>query len=266
MKKLMFLAVVAAATVASAVTCVTTTIKEKDPCTGEVTKETVTGAGTAHKVAITLKTTDVKSTTKKNKSECTSSCTYYRVQATKKINGLVWEQLDDCTGCVPMGSNSTFWTKDAAIDAEFAIAMGRIGKSTTSKSIEAYGTLAGEDFGVLMWAGFGSMTGKVKKNECSADDCVEYVKSISGGIAGMLVAPEYVNECVDCDPIEYAGCCEEMTELAATAAYGTIKISYDNSTAKKVAVAEDAEDVASFVKLPAGVAEDIVVNEVQIEE
>lgn len=269
MKKLMFLAVVAAATVASAVTCVTTKGHwEKGDC-GE--KEWIDGdtyAGTAHKVTITLKTTDVKSTTKKNKSECSESCTYYRVQATKKINGLVWEQLEDCTGCVPMGSNSAFWTKDEAIDAEFAIAVGRIGKSTTSKTVEAYGTLSGEEFGDLAWAGFGSMTGKNAKEGACGDvtDCVEYVKSISGGIAGALIAPEYNNPCAECDPIEYAGCCEDMGELAGTAAYGTIKISYDNATAKKVAVAEDAEDVASFVKLPAAVADEIVVNEVQIEE
>lgn len=265
MKKLMFLAVVASATVASAVTCVTTTIKEKDPCTGEVTKETVTGAGTAHKVAITLKTTGVKATVKKNKKECSEACTYYRVQATKKINGLLWEQFDDCEGCVPFGANSAFWTSDAAIDAEFAIGIGRIGKSVNSKTIEAYGTLSGDDFGTLAWAGFGSMAGKITKVQCEEDACVEYVKSISGGIAGQLIAPEYDNECIDCDPIEYVGCCDDLA-LVNTAAYGTIKITYDTATAKKVAIAEDADDIASFVKLPAAVAEDITVNEVVIEE
>ena len=60
MKKLMFLGAVAAATVASANVCVTQ--KVKDEC-GNV--EWVEGAGTAHKVATTLKTTALKSTTKK---------------------------------------------------------------------------------------------------------------------------------------------------------------------------------------------------------
>ena len=266
MKKLMFLAVVAAASVASAVTCVTTKGHyEKDECGTKTWVDGDTYAGTAHKVAITLKTTAIKSSTKKNKAECSESCTYWRVQATKKINGLLWEQLEECTGCVPFGSNSAFWTSDAAIDAEFAIGVGRIGKGVNSKSVEAYGSLTGDDFGNLVWAGFGTMAGKTTKVLCGEDDCVEYVKSISGGIAGTLALPTWDATCADCDEIEYAGCCEDLT-LANTAAYGTIKISYDASTAKKVAVAEDDQDVASFVKLPAAAAEDITAGEVTIEE
>lgn len=259
MKKLMFLAGIAAATVASANVCVTT--KVKDEC-GNV--DIVEGAGTAHKVAITLKTTGIKSTTSKKACE-DATCTYYRVQATKKINGLLWEQLNDCTECQLLGSRSAFWTKTGAIDAEFAIGVGLIGKSVNSKTIEAYGTLAGDDFGSLAWAGFGSLTVKTTKQACEDDSCSAWVKSISGGIAGTLVAPEYTNQCADCDPIEYAGCCEDI-QLESTAAYGTIKISYDAATAKKVAIAEDSEDIASFVKLPAAAAEDIVVNDVVIEE
>ena len=91
------------------------------------------------------------------------------------------------------------------------------------------------------------------------------MKSISGGIAGTLVAPEYNNVCTDCDPIEYAGCCEDI-QLSSTAAYGTIKISYDAATAKKVALAEDADDVTKFAKSPAVIADEIAVNPVAIEE
>lgn len=259
MKKLMFLAGIAAATVASANVCVTT--KVKDEC-GNV--EEITGAGTAHKVTITLKTTGVKPVTKK--VQCGDpECTYYRAQTTKKINGLLWEQLDDCTECQLFGSSSAFWTTTGAIDAEFAIGVGKIGKGVNSKQVEAYGTLAGDDFGSLAWAGFGSLTSKTTKHTCDDDECSAWLKSISGGIAGTLVAPEYNNNCSECDPIEYAGCCEDI-QLESTAAYGTIKISYDAATAKKVALAEDAEDIASFVKLPAAAAADIVVNDVVIEE
>lgn len=262
MKKLMIAAAVAAMIGGvQAVTCAT--LVEKDECTGE--KEETVVAGTAHKVAISLKTTANKSKVKK--VACADGeCTYWRQQATKKINGLLWEQLDDCIGCVPFGSNSAFWTKDAAIDAEFAIGVGLIGNAKNSKKIEAYGGLYGDDFGALAWAGFGTMAASGVKNECG-DDCVMYVKSISGGIAGYLVPAEWTDACQECDLIEYEGCCEDdIMPLEYTAAYGTIKISYDKATAKKVALAEDADDLASFFKVPAAVAEDIVVGEVQIEE
>ena len=259
MKKLMFLGAVAAATVASANVCVTQ--KVKDEC-GNV--DWVTGAGTAHKVAITLKTTALKSTTKKVQCQ-DDDCTYYRNQATKKINGLLWEQLDDCTDCVLFGENAAFWTATEAIDAEFAIGVGKIGKGINSKKIEAYGSLVGDDFGALAWAGFGTLTSKTTKQACEDDECAAWVKSISGGIAGTLVAPEYNNVCTDCDPIEYAGCCEDI-QLSSTAAYGTIKISYDAATAKKVALAEDADDVTKFAKIPAVIADEIAVNPVAIEE
>lgn len=265
MKKLM-IAAAAAAMIGSAqaIVCVTEKVCEKDPCTGEKTCEEVTGAGIAHKVTISLKTTDVKGKVKK--SACDEECTYWREQKTKKINGLLWEQLDDCSGCVAVGANSAFWTNDEALDLEFAIGVGLIGKGVDSKKIEAYGSLAGDDFGALAWAGFGSMAATTKKNQCEDDDCTMYVKSISGGIAGQLVPADWDDVCQDCDVIAYEGCCEDL-QLVNTAAYGTIKISYDKSTAKKVALAEDDQDIASFYKLPKAVdAEDIVVNEVVIEE
>lgn len=265
MKKLMIAAAVAAMIGGvQAVTCVTDKVCEKDPCTGEKVCEDIEGAGIAHKVAISLKTTANKSKVKKVACE-DGECTYWRQQATMKINGLLWEQLSDCYGCVPFGLNSAFWTKDAALDVEFAMGVGLIGNAKNSKKIEAYGALNGDDFGALSWAGFGTMAASTKKNECEDDDCVMYVKSISGGIAGYLLPAEWTDECQDCDLIEYEGCCDDM-QLANTAAYGTIKISYDKATAKKVALAEDDQDIASFFKVPAAVAEDIVVGEVVIEE
>lgn len=265
MKKLMFLAVVASATVASAVTCVTTTVKEKDPCTGEVTKDVITGAATAHKVAITLKTTAVKSSTKKNKSECTSACTYWRDQATVKMNGLIWDAAE-CGDCVLMGTQFALWTKDAAVPADMTISLGKLGKSEKSTKIEAFGDIAG-DFGTLAWAGFGSTKiSTTKGSDCVDPECDEYVKSISGGVAGKLAVPEYDATCVDCDPIEYFECCEALQlREDYTAAYGTIKISYDASTAKKI-VAGDADDITTFVKLPASVAEEIEAGTLTIEE
>ena len=269
MKKLMIAAAVAAMIGgAQAVTCVTTKVCEKDECTGEKTCVEVSGAGTAHKVVISLKTTQNKSKTKKNKALCEENCTYWREQTTKKINGLLWEQLQDCEGCVPFGINSAFWTKDQALDVEFAIGVGLIGKDVKGKKLEAFGALDGDEFGHLEWAGFGDMAGSAKVGNCG--DCVMYVKKISGGIAGWLVPADWdAGVCGDlCDPIEYDGCCDDMQFADKTAAYGTIKITYDAATAKKVAVAEDDQDVASFVKLPASVADEIadVVNEVTIEE
>lgn len=265
MNKLMIAAAVAAMIgAAEAVTCVTEKVCTKDPCTGVKTCEEVEGAGTAHKVTISLKTTANKGKVTKRACE-DGECTYWRQQATVKINGLLWEQFDSCEGCVPFGVNSAFWTKDAALDVEFAAGVGLIGKGVDSKKIEAYGGLNGDDFGALTWAGFGTMAASVKKSDCADDSCVMYVKSISGGIAGYLVPAEWTDECTDCDLIAYEGCCDDM-QLANTAAYGTIKISYDKATAKKVALAEDADDIASFFKVPAAVAEDIVVGEVTIEE
>ena len=190
MKKLMIAAAVAAMIGGvQAVTCVTGKVCVKDPCTGEKECEIVGGAGTAHKVAISLKTTANKGKTTKNRALCEESCVYWRQQTTKKINGLIWEQLDDCTGCVPFGANSTFWTADGALDVEFAIGVGMIGQGTKSKKIEAYGSLAGDDFGALSWAGFGNMAGTYKagkENLCGEDEdpsCVMYVTLASSGTA-----------------------------------------------------------------------------------
>jgi len=263
MKKLM-IAAAAAAMVGGAFanTCIT----KKDAC-----GETEEYAGTAHKVAISLKTTVIKSKTAYNKSECSESCTFWREQKSLKINGLIWAQLDGCDGCTADfdGQNAAFWTNELALDTTFGIGVGKYGKGTDSKKIEAYGFLAGEEFGELVWAGFGSLTGKdAKEGQCGeVTDCSMWVKSISGNIAGKLVRPDFEEICGEsCDEIEYAGCCEDM-KLAYRAAYGTIKISYDSSTAKKVATAEDAENIASFVKLPKNVvASDIGINAVEIEE
>ena len=263
MKKLM-IAAAAAAMIggAQAVVCATSQCEDE-------------GAGTAYKVAISLKTTEVKSKSAKPDKCSSAECLYWRQQATKKINGLIWEGLDECTGCYIFGETalSAFWTKNEVIDAQFAIGYGLIGKKSDSKSIEAYGGLYGDEFGSLAWAGFGSMASSVKgKTKCDAGDCLMYPKSISGGIAGMLIAPEWTGICDDtCDPIAYDGCCEDL-QLECTAAYGTIKITYDASTAKKVALAQannqSLDNPAAFFKVPTALVADIVdvVYPVNIEE
>lgn len=257
MKKLMFLAVVAAATVASAAVCV------KGECDDE-------GAGTAYKVAISLKTTTVKSKTVKT-SECEEpSCQYWREQKSVKVNGLIWAKLDDCS-CDWINDSyyAAFWTKEGAVPAELAIGVGLIGKPDKkgyTKKAEGYGKLFGDDFGELSWGAFGSVARSTTKHECEDDECSIYLKSLSGNIAGWVIPGDYVG-CEECDPVDYAICCDEGM-LANTAAYGTIKISYDKSTAKKVALAADETNVASFYKLPAAAAygiDDVVAN-VTIEE
>ena len=261
MKKLMFLAAVAAATVASANVCVS--------YKGECDSCAETYAGTAHKVAISLKTTN-NASQKVKATECSAGgCVYYRVQKTVKINGYIWEQLEDCTGCKLLGENSALWTSTDGVDASLSMNIGLIGKGTNSNKIEAFGTLEGDDFGALSWAGFGSLTVKKgKENKCGDDvECSAWVKSISGGIAGYVLAPEAPSAKCDesCDPIEYENCCEDLAMIEDyTAAYGTIKISYDASMAKKVAIADDAED-AIAAKMPKAV-EEVFVNEVTIEE
>lgn len=268
MKKLMIAAAAAAMiSGAQAVTCVSGKETIKDPCTGQKTKVEYAGSATAHKVAISLKTTVAKS--KNAKNECTN-CTFWREQKTVKVNGLLWELLSDnecLADCIPFGSNSAFWTDDGALDVEFAMGVGLIGKGEDSKKAEAYGTLSGADFGDLSWAGFGSMTG-TKEGKCT--DCTMYLKSITGGIAGQLIAPDTL---CGCDPVEYEGCCGDM-QLVNTAAYGTIKISYDKSTAKKVVAAGQLgleDDITAFYKLPAAAVADyedgtVTPGEVIIEE
>ena len=268
MKKLMIAAAVAAMIGSTqAATC--------------VDSKCANGAGTAHKVAISLKTTAYKGTLKKNKkcNTCdpdTYNCTYWRDQATVKINGLLWEQLLDCENCYPFGSKSAFWTNEGALDVEFAMGVGLIGKGENSKKLEAYGTLSGNDFGELAWAGFGSAAGK---NGSDCANCLMYVKSITGGIAGQLysdfldwrdLAQRTSYVLLGCDVVQYDGCCGDM-QLSNTAAYGTIKITYDAATAKKVAVAADDDAINSFYKLPAAAAldyaeETVVPGEVVIEE
>ena len=260
MKRLLIAAfAVAAAATASAMVCT------KSEC-GE------DAAGIAHKVTISLKTTALKSKTGKI-DQCGDGgeCTYWREQKTRKIQGLIWEALSDCSGCTMMGENYAFWwDKGSAIALDdFAAGVGIIGKGTNSKKIEAYGNMVGGDFGELAWAGFGSLQGRDAKTvNCEETDCAMWVKSISGGIAGKLVAPEFEGKCGDtCDAIVYDGCSDD-TQLSMTAAYGTIKISYDKSTSKKVALAEDGAPVSAFYKLPASAAAEIedVVGTISIEE
>ena len=90
MKKLM-IAAAAAAMIGGvqAMTCA----KGKDAC-GVGTE----GAGSAYKVAISLKTTENKTKTIKNTCD-PDECIYWRQQTTKKIDGLIWQKLDDCYGC-----------------------------------------------------------------------------------------------------------------------------------------------------------------------
>ena len=255
MKKLM-IAAAAAAMIGGvqAMTCA----KGKDAC-GVGTE----GAGSAYKVAISLKTTENKTKTIKNTCD-PDECIYWRQQTTKKIDGLIWQKLDDCYGCYDFdGALSAFWTKSGAIDAEFAIGVGLIGKD--GKKLEAFGGLSGDTFGQLTWAGFGSMVSSVKKNTCDPDECVVYPKSISGGIAGFLFPPED-DPCQVCEPIEYT-CCDAMV-LENRAAYGTIKISYDQSTAKKVALMDDdvVDQISAFYKLPAAAAADYAAGVVESAE
>ena len=262
MKNLMIATIVAAMTAgAYANTCVKTKVVTKDPCTGEKTVDYVEGAATAHKVAISLKTTANKA--KKIKQQCSdAACTYWRQQATKKINGAIWAELDDCNGCTMTFEDQqvALWDADGAIDAEFAIGVGLIGKNVNSKTVEAYGTIAGDEFGELAYGAFGTVVSSVKKNQCSDDDCSMYVKSLSGGIAGKLVAVPYEDACADCDPIVYEGCCDDV-QLEYTAAYGTIKISYDAALAKKV-IAYGDDAIATIKGAPAEViASDIVIEE-----
>ena len=236
----------------------------KDSCGGDA-------AGTAYKVAISLKTTDTKSKTKVNK--CASdNCVAWRQQVTKKINGLLWEALSDCTGCYTFSDSTlaAFWTNTGAVDADFAIGVGLIGNATNSKKIEAYGGLNGADFGALSWGGFGTMAGATRKaskcDECGT--CVMYPKSITGGIAGYLIPEGFNSPCGDtCDDIVYDGCCDDL-KLAGTAAYGTIKITYDAATAKKVAIAGTGAPITSFYKIPAAAAAGIddATKEITIEE
>jgi hypothetical protein len=262
MKKLMITAA-AAAMIGSAQAVVCATSKCGDGA-----------AGTAYKVAISLKTTDVKSKTTRLSNCDDPECYYWRQQATKKIDGLIWAGLDDCLGCYTFDpAVSAFWTKDGAVDAEFAIGVGLIGNTVNSKKIEAFGGLNGDEFGALSWAGFGNMAASIKgKTACDDGECLMYPKSITGGIAGYLLGPEWSGVCDDtCEPIIYNGCCEDM-QLENTAAYGTIKITYDASTAKKVALAiadgRSVDNPATFFKIPAAAASDIeeVVQEVVIEE
>ncbi len=278
MKKLMFLAGVAAAMVASANVCA----DAKDEC--DSCADPVEAAGTAHKVAISLKTTGV-ATQKIKATDCTAGgCVYYRVQKTVKVSGYIWGALEDCTSCKLLGDKVALWTNSDAFgeddDLGLAVVIGRIGKGVKSNKIEAYGSLSASDFGSLTWAGFGSLTFKTiqKKTDCDEEVCAGWVKSISGGIAGFLVAPEApeAKKCAEaCDPIEYEGCCEDLQmfdEDGVTAAYGTIKITYDAATAKKVAKANaesegDDDEIAEVIaaKVPKAVDE-IYVGEAMIEE
>ena len=248
MKKLMFLAVAAAATAASAAVCV------KDQCGDEF-------AGTAYKVAISLKTTGIQSKTIRVSQFDDPECAYWRQQKTIKVNGLIWAWLDDCScDWISDSYNYAFWTKDAAIDAEFAIGVGMIGKPDKNgytKKAEGYGAFNGDDFGELAWAGFGTIARTNKKVQCEDDECAVYLKSLSGGIAGKLVPAAFEGVCGDaCEEVEYTSCCDEAV-LEYTAAYGTIKINYDATTAKKVALAGEDASIASFFKVPAAVAGDL---------
>lgn len=220
----------------------------------------------AYKVTLSLKTTAPKSTVKKDScDECETSCTWYRKQSSLKINGLIWGEAD-CDECdTELPENIALWTKDAPVAADLTLWIGQIDK--TGKKAEAYGTLAGDDFGALSLAGFGAMSLKTTKaTDCVDATCTGYVKSLSGNAAGYLVPAEVE----DCDYVSI-GCCEDATALENTAAYGTWKVSYNAATAKKMAKAaltDEDGDATKGYKFPAAAFEDgeLVAGQVIIEE
>jgi len=242
MKKLMIAAAAAAMIGGTyANTCV------KDDCGASV-------AGTAHKVTISLKSLKLKNKTIKVDCE-DPECKYWFEQGSTKICGLIWQYLDECTGCTASfeGQQASFWTDNASLPLEFGIAVGYIGKpdkNNATKKVQAYGMMTGE-YGEMAWAGFGSLASKTTKIECEDDECSMWVKSISGNIAGRIQKPEYVEICAPCEEMTYDGCCD--LNCAFAAAYGTIKIAYDSGTAKKVALAGDGAEIGDFYKLPKGV-------------
>ena len=258
MKKLM-IAAAAAAMIGGAYAgeCVTQTIKgDKDKCTGVRPVTTYTAGATAYKFSATLKTSDFK--TKTAKAKCgVGACEFWKAQTTKKYAGLI---IDDstCGGCeiFPTTGVGYFWniTDKEPVAAGLAFTLGRLDKN--GKKAEAYGTWSDgdQDFGTIAFAGFGALNVKNSAKACCAENCSAYLKNVSGNAAGALVCA-VPNACT-----EIAYDCERCitTGKEFAAASGTWKLSYDASTAKKVAKAaikaaaaaaaddDDAEEVSIF--------------------
>lgn len=214
---------------------------------------------TAYTLSLSLKTTTPK--TKISGDKCCEDCTYWNVQKTMKYSGIIWGAAE-CSGCTMMGEDLSMliWntTTKAQVDADLALYLGRYEKKLNKA--EAYGTIAGDDFGSVAVAGFGSVYLKTIKEECAEAECYSYVKSLSGNAAGYLVraVPD------DCEEIAY-DCCDDEKIADTTAASGTWKVSYTASVAKKLAKQGDDADITQAYKVPSYVDADES-NEVIIEE
>lgn len=251
MKKLMIVAAAAAMTgVVSAAECVTAKCAE-DP----------TGA-TAYTLTLSLKTTAPKQ--KISGDECCEECTYWNVQKTKKFSGIIYGSAE-CAGCTMLGEDLAMLLWDATnkqqADADLNLWVGRYEKTGTK--VEAYGTIAGDDFGTIGVAGFGSLYLKTTKAACEDPECYAFVKNIAGNAAGFLVRADVG----DCTPVEYTCDCGEPLENAA--ASGSWKVSYNATVAKKLAKqgveSTDELNIAAAYKVPAYVDVEET-NEVTIEE
>lgn len=216
---------------------------------------------TAYTVSASLKTTTPKASVKSSKCN-PDTCTYYKVQKTVKYAGIIWGEAD-CEACtLAIGDQMLLWntTGKTQVDADLALFIGRYEKK--GNKVESYGTLAGDDFGNITLAGFGSMSLK-QGTECAECDCVGYVKNISGNAAGFLKF-DFESTCgvEECEFIGYD--CDCGDPLEESAASGTWKIAYNSDTAKKLAKMAE-QDITAAYKIPSYVDADET-NEVIIEE
>lgn len=241
-------------------------------------------AAQVYDVKVTVKTTKAQTgslSASKNAFISESGKLVYRSQGSQTWNGVIWgcncdailgewtvinQSLGIVAGCVIWNKKSPYTIIfDENINWRLLNAIDKNG--TKCEGAWTIGDSSDTSNAFLSFAGFGTLTLSTEKNDgdLSIADCMSYVKSISGNVAGWMPAP-YVTTpgkkgvCTFCsaepdeeDQTDYATAwsfcdCAEFGDSDFTAVSGTWSIKYNASLSKKLRDSTSILDV--YKKFP----------------
>lgn len=210
----------------------------------------------------------------------------YRVQGTQTWKGLIWgcscdalrgewklvnDAFKTVAGCVIWNSKAPYnilflddmrWSLLHAIDS----------KGNKCEAAWSIGDISENSSAFLAFSGFGKLDIKRVKNDGGALEigCRSYVKSLSGNVAGWMLAPEFKiagkePECTFCGVIDqgyqdlveaseawsFCPCSESYGNLNYTAVSGTWTIKYNANLSKKLSQVSNILEV--YTKFPSNV-------------
>lgn len=248
-------------------------------------------AAQVYDVKVIIKTTTAKKASisaSKNAFVSENDTIIYRTQGSKTWNGVIWgcscdailgswtvinQNLGIVAGCViwdKKSPNTIIFDED--IHWRLLNAIDKTG--TKCEGAWTIGDSSDDSNAFLSFAGFGTLSLSTEKSDgdLAIADCMSYVKTISGNVAGWMPAP-YVTtpgkkgNCTFCsaeedeeDEKNYASAwdfcdCAEFGDVDFTAVSGTWSIKYNAQLSKKLRDSTSILDV--YKKFPKSVEESV---------